>query len=102
MWGARRVPLVGSKARGRSLHFLNLDKAGIARFTVGVAAGDDDAVALTQGEDVLCDLLGGVEEDVGRGKLLAHRRDNAPGERKSAPGAFIGCKTNNGSGRTVA
>ena len=79
-------------------HFLDLDEAGVARFAVGIATRDDDAVALLEGEDILGDLLRGVEKDVGRGELLAHSGDDAPGEGEPTPGFLVGRQTDDRHG----
>ena len=68
----------------------NLDEVGVTRMTHRVTAREHDAVALLEIELLGDDLLCGVEEHVGRGELLAHRGDDAPGECQLAPGALAG------------
>ena len=67
-----------------------------------IAAGDDDAVTLCKTELALCDVLRGVEEDIGRGELLAHSGNYAPGERQLTPGILVGGETDDRNGGTDA
>ena len=81
---------------------IDLDQIGVARVTRGVIARDDDAILFCQAQLAAGDLLCSVEEDVGGGELLAHSGDNAPGERKLAPGSLVGGETYNVNGRAEA
>ena len=85
-----------SRQKGSDL--VDLDQIGVARVSRGVTARDDDAILLGKAKLTAGDLLGGVEQDVGGGKGLAHGGDHAPGERKAAPGAFVGGQADDGNG----
>lgn len=88
--------------RGKALHILDFYKIGFSRASGGISARYDYFVSVLKIKSCGGNFFCGIEEDVGGGELLAHSGDNAPGERKLAPGSLVGGETYNVNGRAEA